>query len=411
MKIKKVKIIVLIGLYIVSFLLAIPSFSLNIGDFSFKFPDLNLSLAIPDTSFGDFKKGYGIYPNTYVKAKINSEVSESEANYIFNVISQRTKLSGIGAQTELFKNQNDYYIKVTFLEDFSNYDLISSLLFTQSNFNFYSQSEDQDQQFGLIPIDLSVKDISGNVQKDYISDFGTHLVFSFKDEKFQVLQNAFSIKSQNNTQFFILLVDQIFSFFVLPDSVSPLKVRAIPSLNIATEKEKQLYLSIIESFFAEEKPLEYTFSTELKTQPPLYSFSGSSIIAISFIFSFVLVLLILIRKIGIRKSMVFSFYYTYSILFSIVIFKIVSINLSISSVIAFILFSILSFYFVVNLLKNINSTKLILGSIFMFILAESISQSKNYLTDFNYLMIFGLISSFFLFSFVFPTIYQYFKNA
>lgn len=352
----KFKFSISVLLFFVLVALALPTFSFNIGDQKFLYPNIDFSLIDSSSQLGNLRRGRGLYPTKEVRASVDfstATLDDSKRGEVLNEyllrIRERARLSGF-YDVEIWSEVVDstYYLVFNYPDHYKSVDKYTEWLTGKGviNFSVFSQTL---QSAGITDLD-----VRGQIIITYISQLGSHLQFQFDAAKKGQLTQLLTPQSEQQVGFFLMDVDGKEQFFVrqyeLNDEASN-TVRALPINYSDTESEdKNILLSIIRTYFSERKALDYSFivNPHVETIPSEMSADGTRFVAImAFVSVLAIGVLIFIKfkLIGFTKYilMVGSFLSLY-----VVILKYTNTMLSIGTIVGFIAVYILGLHFILK---------------------------------------------------------------
>ena len=182
---------------IVAFLLlgylALPQFSVKIGESTIDVTGLNLKLLFKDSNLGDFRRGEGIFSTVIKTVKVNVDLTgdtNSQFESFLKSVKERIDYSGlyqIGVEGKIVGDE--YFVLLKFPEYYSEVEYISNLLLAPGNISVSPDprtEENSTETEPKEPVSLKDYDIEGSINSDYLDQLngvpiGNHLVFKFKD--------------------------------------------------------------------------------------------------------------------------------------------------------------------------------------------------------------------------------------
>ncbi|MEP7103645.1 MAG: hypothetical protein ABI721_02985 [Candidatus Dojkabacteria bacterium] len=345
---KNFKFTIAIILLIVLTALALPQFKFSIGQTEISYPNVDFSLIESGSHTGNFLRGRGLFPTKEVSSTLNftnSELSDADKrntldNYL-KVIRNRVLaagLAGVEVRSEIV--EGTYNLIINYPDYYSNPLKYTQWLTGKGVISF--ATFDQTGQTGFI--DLTDKDIRGNISINFISQLGSHLQFQFDSSKASVLTSTLgTATAQSQVGFFLMDIDQSEQFFVRQyetNDATSYTVRAIPVTYSADESvDKNIMLSIFRTYFLDSKPLEDLFTTEQSVQivPSTFTQDTTQFIAVMSLVSLVLLIILSFIKFKFEAGVKFILMIGSFVTLTIVILKYSNAVLSIGTLIGFLL--------------------------------------------------------------------------
>jgi hypothetical protein len=357
MKFNKIKFTIAIILTIIFGLLAIPQFKVKLGENEYSYPNIDLSFLNSNSKLGNFQKGEGLYGSNIVSATVNFDETQTpdqkqiELETLLNTIQQRIdysensviKLSGEVTNSE-------YKLNFEFPQYISNPIQYVKWLTSDGLVTFAS-----DPQLSTLPVNLTDKDIDGEVSVTYLDipnsqPYKTHFVFKIEESKVEDLKSALA----NQSQVFLMQIDdQPFGVITYERTTFTNIVRAIPVGQFANELDKENYLKIAKTYFLSE-PLNYslTVSDNVKQTNRQYALEGAQILAVTLILSALAITIHIYSKFGLKRTISYILSIASFSLLLIVLMKFLGVALSIYVLIGFIMIFFVAIMNIISLLKT-----------------------------------------------------------
>lgn len=382
---------------IVAFLLlgylALPQFSVKIGESTIDVTGLNLKLLFKDSNLGDFRRGEGIFSTVIKTVKVNVDLTgdtNSQFESFLKSVKERIDYSGlyqIGVEGKIVGDE--YFVLLKFPEYYSEVEYISNLLLAPGNISFSPDprtEENSTETEPKEPVSLKDYDIEGSINSDYLDQLngvpiGNHLVFKFKDSALE----EFNKSMLNNSGLIIMNIDSLPSYSIIRHDSQSEYVRAIPNNFFADNNQKNIYLNITKTYFLSSAPLTLSTQPVEGTQiiSPVYGRDGATFIAVSFIITAALLAIVILVKRNLAYAISFTLMAGTYIFLNVVILKLFGATLSIYTVTGFIAIYLLGVFNAVELLEKTDlTTKEKLWQfrsigLFILVLAAALFQLTN----------------------------------
>ncbi len=303
---KVFKFTIAIILLIIFTALALPQFNFKIGDTQIYYPNIDFSLIDKASKTGNFVRGKGLYPSKEVGATLtfsSTDITDTDkinllANYL-QIVRNRINVAGlkdVEARSEI--SDLGYKIIINYPDYYPNPVKYTKWLTGKGTITFASI----DSQGSTTAVDLTDKDISGNITINFISQIGSHLQFQFSSGKTNVLKQALTASSSSQVGFFLMDLDSSEQFFIRQyeqNDATSLTVRAIPVDYSSDEStDKSILLSIVRTYFLDKSPLKDSFTVDesVTVVPSTFSPDGTQFITVmSFVALLVLIVAAFIR--------------------------------------------------------------------------------------------------------------------
>ncbi|MEO6728435.1 MAG: hypothetical protein ABIM99_00780 [Candidatus Dojkabacteria bacterium] len=415
MNLKVFKFTLVIILLVIFTALAIPQFNFTIGDKQIYYPNIDFSLIDKDSKTGNFVRGRGLYPSKEVRSTlefssidlINSDKSNLLANYL-QVVRQRITVAGlkdVEARSEV--SDLGYSLVINYPDYYSNPVSYTKLLTGKGKITF--ASFDSSGQTGAL--DLSDREIQGQVSINFISQLGSHIQFQFTSGKKAVLTQALTASSSSQVGFFLMDVDNNEQFFIRQfeqNDATSLTVRAIPvNYSSGESTDKSLTLAIVRSYFLNASPFKDTFTTEdsVAIIPSSFSPDGTKFITIMSVVALLILMLAAFIRLKFEGGIKFTLMVSTFVAITVTFLKYSNAALSIGTVLGMLfavgLVSLLSWNLVsekdedaneLNYKKYLNlSFVLILLSIFLSTIVKGVSMFYDFI---GVILMSGLVLTF-----------------
>jgi hypothetical protein len=356
---KIVLLILIIGLLAA---IALPKFSLNLGDKMFNFSGIDSIIKKYNAQVGDFKRGYGIYPSKKIDVSLSFDDSITSADQKNEIL--KTTLSSIKTRIN-FANLYDvrvegvvtaeqYKLVFEYPEYFINPEKYTQWLIYKGEIAFTNANQESPRA-----IELNDYQIEGGIVVDYLAAVGNHLAFRFEDGTENTIEQG--LIEGTSGRYFLMTIDGNPLFFVIDydefTDTNKTSVRALPTqaVEFANPQERTNFLNIVRSYFVEEKSLDATLTLApdtLRPESSKYSLESGYFIAVSFIVGSVLVLLSVFLRYRFKGLLVFGSFLAYYAFLLTVILKLLSANISISLILGFLVSYGLACYLGFDLLRN-----------------------------------------------------------
>ena len=377
-------------------ILALPEFSLNIGNTIFTYPSVGFSKIGIGADFGSLTKGKDIYSGKIHTGTVqfgDQNLKESEKReYLtktIKTISNRlnfAELYDVEVKGEIKNNQ--YNIILIFPNYYESTGTYTQWILSRGEITF---SNGQDNNIIIIE-DIRTVAYSNNIRFEQTvnnndgqssvrqnSVTGSNLILDVNPRREKEIRRLPSFVSYFNDFFSgqgtkaSLLIDEVNQLALIRDDNNPTHIRVLP-LDAETSIVRKDILSIVNSYFREESALRYPIeiNPEFGTSAPLFNLEGTTFIAITIIIGLIFLTLTLSRHLKRKKTILFVSSMAFSLLVLINILKFVQTPIS-SGFIVGIIFIIVFYTFVFFDLLNISENKagksnnyLILSLIFLF---------------------------------------------
>lgn len=342
--------------------LALPQFSIRVGETVIDITGLNLKLLFKDSNLGDFKRGEGIFPTIVKTIKVNVDLTGDtnlQLELFLKMVKERIDYSGlyqIGVEGKIVGNE--YFVLLEFPEYFSEIEYISNLLLAPGSISFSPDprtDENSTETTPKEPVTLKDYDIEGSINSDYLDQLngvpiGNHLVFKFKDSALEEFNKAML----NNNGLIIMNIDSLPAFSIIRHDSQSEYVRAIPNNFFTDNNQKNIYLNITKTYFLSNAPLTLSTQPVEGTQiiSPVYGRDGATFIAVSFIITAALLGIAVLIKRNLTYTITFTLMAGTYIFLNVVILKLFGATLSIYTVIGFIAVYLLGVFNAVELLEE-----------------------------------------------------------
>ena len=350
---QRLKVVFIVVWILGMLILALPTFSFTFGDqtINVNYSD-RISRRIGST-LGNFNRSAGVFNSTEVTTELNfaeedlsNEDKENKLDEYLRIIGNRAEAANLydaNISEKINPDENKYTLVFTYPEYYKDPVKYTEWLVSKGRIDFVTAD-----QTNPSVLNVTVYDIIGTINLDYIDTINTHLAIKFKNEAVPYLQQAFQGNSQS--AYFLMNIDSIPSYFIIQydqySNTNEELVRAVPTqaINLPDSKERNDYLNITRSYFLNNE-LEDSFSVVQETSQikPIYKTTSALFIAELFIACAILLSVfyfIRFRKFGITK---YVFAQLTFVLTFVVALKVLAGIISVSFLVGFILF-----YFIVN---------------------------------------------------------------
>lgn len=409
MKIKFLKSILTVLVFIVLIVLALPEFSFNIGETTFTYPSVGFSKINVPVDYGSFTKGEGVYATEQYSASVDlSSIDERESKdevfqSIVNTISERLNYAGLHDMHIYGESSNDSYtLRLNIPIYVDDNDLLANWIFAQGNigFNYLLNPEDPASVIGFEVTDKDViaVDYTNSIRYQQVSDDGQggtvtnnasanggNLLIKTDERVINEVRKLPNFINYAN-QFYsgqligsVMTVDDSLELQIIRDDFEDSLIRALFS-EASTAKSNYNILSIVQSYFREAAPIGYdiTVNEEISAVAPTYNPEGTTMIALSFIVGVGLLILNFSRKLKLKKTAILGSSLAFVMLLTTVILKLVQTPISIGFVIGIFGVILLSTFMIFEVLDIETS--------------EELNEKVNGVSILSIVMIFGLVT-------------------
>lgn len=337
--------------------LVLPQFNLQIGDTQIQYPNIDFSFISPNSTLGNFKKGYGLYDSKLYTASVSidtdlsAQEQENEFNYLIDVIQTRIDHANLyDVKVYGQKQDSEYFIKLEFPDYYQESEKLATYLISKGQISFMNDPQITENAI----IDLSDSDIVGPIKAVFNDIYGSSLEFKFDDSKLLQFYSAL----QNERGYFLMNVDA--SFFAViqnPNYVYNTNLQtsvfAVPFADIKSSVNVAIYNNIVASYFLTE-PLDtqilLTETTPLIVKRDFVQ-DKLSYIGLFMLGSVILIIGAYLIKKGMNKGFKFGLMLTSYIVLVVFFLKIQSAVLSVSTLLGFVLGLIIAIYIIYRLLE------------------------------------------------------------
>jgi hypothetical protein len=365
--IKQIRTTLFVLLIAVLFILALPQFSIKIGDSEIKFPRIDLSLADASSNVGNFRRGYGLYPTNEVKAQVDLSTFENKETKFEEVVTKVQNRAGYAGlfDVEISKviQDDNYYITFEYPEYYSEVDYLTEWLTKRGEIKFNIDSVDS-----TILID---SDILGEIGVLYDQTYKHHIRFSVNANKLLELTSA--LQSAQTGLTITLDGEQVFQVGQpYQADIDNNYLRAIPSdATVALSSFRSTYLQIFKSYFAEPTAMDVSITStgEVSSVSAEYPLTGSIklsalIVAIGFLIMIIAAAILLSQE----KRLAFILSFGGFIVISFTLLKYLPVvTLSIWTLITFLFLSALVFIGMIRLLDSTETQFIERSRMYIFI--------------------------------------------
>jgi hypothetical protein len=381
----RIKLIASIVLLSALFALALPEFSINIGETKLTYPSIGFGKIGIGADFGSFRKGKDIYAQQVFTGEVqfpegveitNDEKTSAVKDIVAKIQRRLTYAALFDIDVEGQVTDDIYKIALHVPQYYEEQDEYAKWLFLQGNITFNYLLDPNDES-SRIEFSVSDKDIISIVKSNNI-----RYTQPVTDDEGNVIDTTESVAGGLNLRLlldqskvdyvrklpdFIAYANTIFAgqqygavmrldnqplFEIVRDDTNDRVIRALPT-GIDSVKTRSDVLSITQAFFREDSPLEYSIALSQisSAEAPALNPDGSGTIAVSFVMGMALALLYTIRLIGFRKTVLVGEMLSFAILSTIIILKFVQSPISSGFIFGFIAMILLYLYVLIDIVS------------------------------------------------------------
>ena len=418
------KFTLVIILLVVFTALAIPQFNFTIADKQIYYPNIDFSLINNGSKTGNFVRGRGLYPSKEVSSTLaftSQDLTETDKrnlldNYL-QLIRSRINFAGlkdVEARSEI--SDLGYKLVINYPDYYANPIKYTQWLTGKGTITFAAL----DSTGQTTSVDLTDRDIQGQITINFISQLGSHLQFQFSTAKTNVLKQVLTASSSSQVGFFLMDVDNGEQFFIRQfesNDATSLTVRAIPvNYSDGESTDKSVMLAIIRTYFMDKSALNDSFTTDQNVTivPSRFSPDGTKFITIMSFVSLLLLILIAFIKLKLEGGIKFAIMIGSFVAITITFLKYSNASLSIGTLIGILastgLVSLIAWNIISQKDEDLNelnykrylnlSFTLILLCIFLSAIVKGVSMFYDFI---GVMLISGLVLAFMSF-FIFKTV-------